>query len=127
MKSVVWQSVYAPNDFVDFGALFPQIDNAVAYAHLYLYADKETPCTLVTGSDDGLRAWLNGEMVYSLRTRRAADPNQDKINVTLKSGWNRLLVKVDQGTGAWGFYLRLETSDGKTLTGITYALDKPEE
>jgi hypothetical protein len=97
----------------------------VAYAHIYLQAPAETNCTLAFGSDDGIRLWLNGEEICHMRIRRAADPNQDSLPITLKKGWNRLLVKVDQGAGYWGFYMRLQTRDGKSLTGIKYGLDPP--
>lgn len=122
-----WQSVYAPRNFIDLGTCFSRATDAVAYAHVYLYAKHATPCTLVFGSDDGIRLWLNGTQAFSLHVRRGADPNQNRLPVSLQAGWNRLLVKVDQGGGPWGFYMRMESPDGKPLTGITYALDRPKD
>jgi uncharacterized protein (TIGR03790 family) len=121
----VWKSVYAANDFVDLTSAFSPHIRTVAYAHLYLHAPREVEATLVFGSDDGIRLWWNGEMQYSLRTRRAADPNQGRVAVTLRQGWNRLLVKVDQAEGRWGFFMRLVPAAGSSLVGVTYALDRP--
>jgi hypothetical protein len=123
--TLTWSGLDAKEDLVDFFARFTPNTNAVAYAHVYLYAPITTACTLLFGSDDGMRIWLNGAQLFSLRTRRPADPNQNRLPITLKQGWNRLLVKVDQGTGAWGCYLRLLTPDGRPLNGILYTLDRP--
>ncbi len=120
-----WQSVASSKDFIDLVAQFtPNID-VLAYAHLYLYAPAPTPCTLVFGSDDGIRIWLNGALVYALHISRSADPNQNTQAITLQQGWNRLLVKNNQESGGWGFFMRLQTPDGKPLTGIKYQLDRP--
>ncbi|MHB9131925.1 MAG: TIGR03790 family protein [Armatimonadota bacterium] len=123
--SPTWQSLLSSSDYVNLAGRFSQSTDVVAYAHVYLYTEKDTPCSMVFGSDDGVRVWLNGDLQYSLRVRRAADPNQANIPITLKAGWNRLLVKVDQAQGGWGFYMRLQGRDGKPLTGLTYALDRP--
>ena len=120
-----WQSVYAPKDYVDFASRLSPNTNATAYAHVYLYAQAATPCQLVFGSDDGIRLWLNGQLLYTLNILRSADPNQNTQDLTLQPGWNRLLVKVSQETGDWGFYMRLQSPDGKPLTGIQFALDRP--
>jgi uncharacterized protein (TIGR03790 family) len=120
-----WRSSDGNGPFVDLGASLTPNTNVAAYAHVYLFAPEKKECTLVFGSDDGVRVWLNSDLVYSLRVRRAANPDQTTLPVTLKAGWNRLMVKVDQGSGPWGFFLRLQRRDGKPLTGLMYSLDKP--
>ncbi|MHB9025717.1 MAG: TIGR03790 family protein [Armatimonadota bacterium] len=125
VEALSWISLEAKDDFVDFSSRLRPSINTVAYAHVYVYAPINTDCVLLYGSDDGIRIWLNGVNAFSLRTRRPADPNQNRLPITLKQGWNRLLVKVDQGTGAWGFYMRLLSPQGQPLNGIQYALDRP--
>lgn len=120
-----WISLFSDNDFVNLGARLTPHENVAAYAHVYIQSPAEIPCALVFGSDDGIRIWLNSELKYALRARRGADPNQSTLPITLKAGWNRLLIKVDQGTGGWGFYLRLQGIDGKPLPDLYYALDDP--
>lgn len=121
-----WQSVISPSDYVDFAAALSPNANAVAYAHVYLFAPAHTEAALVCGSDDGMRLWLNGELLHTARIRRAPDPNQTTLPIVLAQGWNRLLMKVDQGDGGWGFFLRLTTRDNKPLTGLSYLLDRPD-
>jgi hypothetical protein len=59
---------------------------------------------LELGSDDGLQVWLNGRRIHSeLETRRAA-PNQARLTVRLRSGENRLLLKISNAEGPSAFY-----------------------
>jgi len=52
-------------------------------------------------------------------------PDQDRIPIKLRSGWNTLLVKVCQEGGQWGLYLRVADTDGKPIHGLWTSL-KPE-
>src|SRR5690606_10757380 len=57
---------------------------------------------------------------------RQAMRDVDRVPVTLESGWNRLLLKVANAHGIWGFYARLCDADGAPLDGLEYATDAPE-
>ncbi len=120
-----WKTIFAENKYVDlFHNLTPNL-NCTAYAHIYLHTALERKCELVYGSDDGIRLWGNGELLQSLHLRRAANPDDNTTPITLKSGWNSLLLKIDQGVGGWGFFMRIRSTDGKPLTGLRFSLDKP--
>jgi len=123
-----WRSLSAEKNYINFaGALTPDT-SAVAYAHVYLHAPATTACSLLFGANDGIRVWVNGEQIFQQRVRRnAANPDQNSVGVTLHAGWNRLLVKVDQESGGWGFFMRLLAKGGKPLNDVTCALDKPAE
>jgi hypothetical protein len=71
-----------------------------------VYAPEERDTQLLIGSDDGVRIWLNGDLVHTNPAYRGAYPDQDGIPVHLKKGWNTLLIKVLQGAGGWGYYVR---------------------
>ncbi|HEX2949790.1 MAG TPA: TIGR03790 family protein [Armatimonadota bacterium] len=122
-----WQSLYSANGYIDLLSNMSPNTNVVAYAHIYIQAPFDTSCSLIYGSDDGIRIWLNGTMMQSLRIRRAPDPNQNTTPITLRAGWNRLLVKVDQGTGSWGFFMRLRADAGTNLPLLRYSLDCPAD
>jgi hypothetical protein len=47
--------------------------------------------------------WLNGQQIHAKDVTRACRPGDDKIDVTLKQGMNRLLVKVVQRGGNFEF------------------------
>ena len=100
-----------PTGYLDFRAAFNR-DRISAYAQTFVYSAKAQKVTLVAGSKDQMRIWLDGKLVDEFANRRAANPESDKVSVELKSGWNRVLVKVLNGTGPHGFYLRFTGGDG---------------
>jgi hypothetical protein len=86
-------------------------DNRRAFALTEITSDKEQPAQLLTGSDDGLRVWLNGQPVLTKNTMRGASPDTDVTPITLKAGRNTLLLEVLNGSEDWGFFARLVTAD----------------
>ena len=70
---------------------------------------------MLVGSDDGVRIWLNQELIHTNPAYRGAYPDQDRVPVTLKKGLNTLLIKVLQGGGGWGYYVRFADPEGQLL------------
>ena len=70
------------------------------------------------GSDDGMRVWLNGQLIHSLDVARAAVPDDDVVPVRLRAGRNTLLVKNADRNLGWGFYLRITDPAGKPLRTV---------
>jgi hypothetical protein len=60
------------------------------------------------GSDDALTVWLNGERLVHENVVRGALPDQDRAELKLRAGTNRLLVKVCNIEGEWSFYIAPE-------------------
>lgn len=96
-----------------------------AYAHIYLHTAKAVRAILSIGSDDGAAIWLNGRLLYLIDIKRDVVPDQDRIACELNAGWNRLLIKIQQYDGGWGFCTRFLTPGGLSLQGLTYTLDNP--
>ena len=92
--------------------------NCLGYARTWIYSDKERDAQLQFGTDDGSKVWLNGKVVHANSTGGAAIPDEHKVNVTLRRGSNRLLLKVTQGSGPWQFCLRITKPDGSELKGV---------
>jgi len=88
-------------------------EQAVAYGLTYLYSPEPRQVTLLVGSDDGVKLWVNDTLVQTNPAYRGAYPDQDRVNVNLKAGWNKVLIKVLQGSGGWGFYLRIPDPKGE--------------
>ena len=65
------------------------------------------------GSDDGLTVWLNGKKLLANDVPRGPAPNQDKVPLALRAGENRLLMKVNNLTGGYGFYFSLDPEPGE--------------
>ena len=89
----------------DFAQILVPAEWGVAYATADLESPDDRAATLSFGSDDTLTVWVNGEKVLARDVYRPAVPGQDSVEVRLKKGRNRLLVKVCQGVGGWEFFL----------------------
>ncbi len=93
-------------------------DQRVAYMLTWVHSDKAQPARLELGTDDSVKAWLNGRLVHANNIGRAAIPYTDKANITLKAGWNPLLLKITQNLGPWEFCARICARDGRRLDSI---------
>jgi alpha-galactosidase len=75
----------------------------VAYGYAEFDSPGERDTILRCGSDDGIRIWLNGQLVHSNEARRPYNPSSDAVPVRLRAGVNRILVKVDNARFSWAF------------------------
>jgi hypothetical protein len=103
---VSWKLYNAPNDYIDLISVYEQDQRVVAYGACEIISDSDQEVVLTLGSNDGIRAWLNGILVWDHHLPRGAERDHDWVKVILKKGKNLLLLKIDQGTGKWGFYAR---------------------
>ncbi len=125
--SVTWKEVQAErNGLVDLGKAFADETNCVAYATLWVYLPSSQTLEASVGSDDSIKVWANEKAVFSRSASRAAAPNQDVFLLPLKMGWNRLLVKITQGSNQWGFFFDLRERTGVTPRGMRFALEPPK-
>jgi putative heme-binding domain-containing protein len=58
---------------------------------------------MVVGSDDTLTVWLNGQEVYRFSERRGFEHEQARLDVTLRKGTNRVLIRCGNRGGSWQF------------------------
>ncbi len=94
----------------------------VVYAFVYAYSERDHAVQLRVGADNEFKAFLNGLQV-SASTK--SNPHRDMVvaDVSLRAGWNRLLLKIaNQENGRLGFYARLCEADGGRVPGLTYSL-----
>ena len=111
---VGWKKVQAEETgFIRLERLLEPNEQAIAYGLVYVYSPEERETLILLGSDDGVRVWMNDELIHTNPAYRGAYPDQDRIPVKLRSGWNKLLVKVLQGGGGWGYYVRFVDPEGK--------------
>lgn len=108
--AATWKKLDSP--FVDFTKQgFASVSNCAAYAFTYIYAPSDRLASIRFGSDDGAIIWLNGAKVFEVPQKRSLVENQDTVFVQLGEGWNRLLVKVDQGSGGWEMMCSVAAAD----------------
>ena len=94
-------------EFVNFDRCFVPNDNVCAYAATTIHSDSARKLKMLTGSDDTITVWLNGKKVLSKNVLRGATKDEDSTEIELVAGENRILVKVCDGGGGWGFFFRI--------------------
>jgi len=78
-------------------------DRMAAFGSAEVVSPKRRKVTLAIGSDDTLIVWLNGKQVFEFAGTRGFSPGQDKAEVELAEGVNRLVVRCGNGDSEWGF------------------------
>jgi hypothetical protein len=94
-------------------------DQRVAYMQTTLRSAKEQEVLFAAGSDDGIKVWLNGELIHAKNIQRGVNPGEDKFRAKLKPGDNLVLCKIIQYTQGWGACLSLRAADGGPALGVS--------
>ncbi len=112
--------------YIDLDEILTPNDQSAAYAVTHVFAEQDRRLALHIASDESFRIWVDGDEVLARDLRRSATFDQDSCAVRLGAGWNRILVKVCDQTGPWGFRLRITELDGSVAEHLRYAI-QPEE
>jgi Flp pilus assembly protein TadD len=108
-----------PSDgYIDLSTSLRPNREAVAYALTFLHATQETMVHLGTGASGAFRLWVNGQLAVSQDRYNRARPDQSRVAVRLRRGDNRVLLKVCQDGGPFGFYLRQERAGPGRVTAL---------
>lgn len=86
---------------------FDPYEMVVVYALTYVYSPKDQTLPLLLGSDDGVKAFLNSRELHRYLAIRVAAPDQDRVPLPLKKGWNALMLKIENNYGGYNFYARV--------------------
>ncbi len=93
---------------------FDPYEMVVVYALTYVYSPKDQTVPLLLGTDDGVKVFVNGEAIHRVLAIRVVKPDRDRVAMTLKKGWNTLLLKIENNYGGYNFYARV-LDPGHTL------------
>ncbi|MHC4581180.1 MAG: PA14 domain-containing protein, partial [Planctomycetota bacterium] len=103
-----WTAVESKYGIVDLNQLSKEKnDFNIVYAWARIEMPEDTIATLGIGSNDGVKVWLNGDLVHENWLYRNTVSDNDRAPVTLKKGTNHLVLKVQNAMGPWGFCCRL--------------------
>jgi hypothetical protein len=104
--TLTWERVRSTDGFVNMQTGIGK-DYVVGYAWAEFDSPRETEALLGLGSDDGVKIWLNGELVHDKWIRRPSRVDDDVVPLKLKKGVNRMLIKIQNATIDWSFIYRL--------------------
>ena len=99
------------------------IDGSIIYGTVSLYSPRQQQTTMYIGSDDEVKVWFNGALIYEDLRGRGGNDYTDFFSVTLQQGRNVLLVAVHtEGGGFFGFEPGTEYTAANP--GVGYAFSK---
>lgn len=109
-SKLTWKQVKPDvKGYVDLQAYFSgQSDQIVSYVYREFESPVDQEAVVFLGTDDGCKLWINGKLVHTNREHRAAIPEQDSVKVPLTKGKNTVLLKVNNGDGAHGFFFTIQ-------------------
>ncbi len=110
--TLTWRAVKALDGLVDLKAgQESPTEYCIGYAWAEIELSTGTPAWLGIGSDDGMKAWLNGELVCDRWQHNVSHLDDTVVPLKLKAGKNHLLLKVQNITRDWNFVARLRFRD----------------
>lgn len=133
-----WTRNDGADEFIDFNANLGAVyEHAVAYAYVCIWSPTTQVVDIPVGSDDWFAIYVNGVKAGEFRSLegRGVDYGSTNVaNVTLKAGFNDVLIKVVNGGGAFGFVTQFAAPGTWTApgyrnstpkTGLGYLLQRP--
>ncbi|RKY04131.1 MAG: hypothetical protein DRP56_10440, partial [Planctomycetota bacterium] len=100
----------------------PTLDKVIGYAFCYIESSADIDAKLKLGSDDGFKAWVNGNLVGSERVARGCETDQNIMPVKLKKGLNTLLLKIEDNVGGYKFIARFTDMNDQPLRTVKVRL-----
>ena len=99
-------------------------DSGVLYGFVSVYSPREQETTMYLGAQGGLKAWLNGTVVFAGGDYGGrVDSYTQLLPVTLQQGKNVILIKIRlSGSAFVGFETGTEYTVG--IPGVDYVLSK---
>jgi hypothetical protein len=95
--------------------------NVAVYAMIHIKSPAEMDARLMISHDDGGRAWLNGTLVHDNNKSGAVKADEFSVPIKLTEGWNRLLIKVNQGTAGFGLMMRITDAAKAPIAALEYS------
>ena len=99
-------------------------DHRVAYLRTRVKVSVAGGAKLEMGCDDGIKAWVNGELVHRNNRSGGVTPGSEIAQIELREGWNELLLKIINHGGDWGACARVTTIDGKAIEDLIASIDR---
>ena len=98
-------------------------ENRVAYLRTKVFSPAARNAQLELGTDDGIKLWVNGILLFQKNVLRAYTAGEDKVAIHLQQGWNTLFLKITQGSGGWEASACLCDESGNVLKDVIYKPD----
>ncbi len=92
---------------INLGQHFHTGDNRLAFGYAEFQSPSARKAQMAVGSDDTLTVWVNGKQVYDHQDRRGFAHEQDRFDVDLVEGANRVVIACGNDGGGWQFAVQV--------------------
>ena len=106
--------------------LFEQTDFCAMFISRQVSASRDTTLALSLGSDDGIKVWLDGKPVLEHDIARGVQGDQEELEIRLARGNHRLLLKINNGQGDFGYYFAVVNRELRDILRLV-ARDFPSD
>ncbi|MCH2126604.1 MAG: galactose-1-epimerase [Pirellulaceae bacterium] len=121
-NTLAWEQMTKTAMF-DFRQQFGHADNTSRYVYFRLESPRRQQVIFMPGSDDGMRVWHNGRLVYEVDQIRGGLPLQDVIFLTLEAGSNDLLLRIRNVADEHNLYLHYRSINSNVKWSLPEKLD----
>ncbi|MCB9915246.1 MAG: ThuA domain-containing protein [Planctomycetes bacterium] len=101
------------------------MDFVACYLYVAVESPREQTVEFTMGSDDGLRVWLNGELIHDKDVPRGLNPDEDRVRFHFFEGANDVLFEIVDGVAGWEFQINTRKElDSRLDAQLQYYLDR---
>ncbi|MEN2984469.1 MAG: DUF3857 domain-containing protein [Dictyoglomaceae bacterium] len=93
----------------------------VAYALTYLYMPRTQEILINLGSAESIALWINDFPYIKEEAERSSYFGQNILRIKLSSGWHKILLKIANTDGDWGFFFSITDSSGNPIPDIKFS------
>jgi len=121
-RSIRWSSQTDgyTDGYMDFTKIYSENSWSVAYALVYVHSPIERVAQIRLGTDEACKLWLNNKKIWQHYIKNEAMIDRDLITVLLHPGYNKILLKVTNNYGDWGFFFRVTDEGGNGFPDVTF-------
>jgi len=124
-EAVRWRQATPGKGVLDSQAIFGGSGDRAGYHLQHVHSPDARKATLVLGHHGAVKAWLNGKEIFY--THHHHDPyGVTDVPVSLKEGWNVLLIKGVSRRGKWRTSGHILGADGKAFDDLKYSAEPPK-
>jgi transglutaminase-like putative cysteine protease len=119
-REIRWRSNPCPEHplmRLSLAELFHPSEQVLAYVATAIHCDSDRDLELRLGTSGPCKVWLDGVELLSRNVERTHFPDQDRVVLPLRAGWNQLLLELSVETGQWTLETRLTELSGEPATG----------
>jgi HEAT repeat protein len=105
---------------LDLASFLGEARMRAAYARTWIYSEKALNAILELGAGDPVKIWLNSELVHLHNISVSSTLVDERMGISLKPGWNLLVLKIVKTDGPWEFSVKLRKPNGEPLDGVRF-------